>query len=214
MALQVDGTTVIDDSRNITNLGSALTVAQGGTGITSFGSGVANFLGTPSSSNLATAVTGETGSGALVFGTSPTLAGSITFTGNPIFNTFIKEKTTVAATAATGTVNFDLSTQGVVYYTTDASGNWTLNVRGDASNSLDSLMSTGEAVTLAFLVTNGASAYYQSGFEIDGSAVTPEFQGGSAHSSGNANSIDAYLTTIIKTGSGTFKVLQSLTQFA
>jgi hypothetical protein len=50
-----------------------LPVANGGTGITSFGTGVATFLGTPSSANLAAAVTDETGSGALVFATSPTL---------------------------------------------------------------------------------------------------------------------------------------------
>jgi hypothetical protein len=43
-------------------------------GISGLGSGVATFLATPSSANLASAVTGETGSGALVFGTSPTLA--------------------------------------------------------------------------------------------------------------------------------------------
>jgi hypothetical protein len=56
-----------------TGVTGTLPVANGGTGITSLGSGVATFLGTPSSANLATAVTGETGSGALVFGTSPTL---------------------------------------------------------------------------------------------------------------------------------------------
>ena len=53
--------------------GTALPVANGGTGITSFGTGVATFLGTPSSANLAAAVTDETGSGSLVFATSPTL---------------------------------------------------------------------------------------------------------------------------------------------
>lgn len=75
MAIKVSGTTVIDDSRNITNLGTPLAVDQGGTGITAFGTGVATWLGTPSSANLASAVTDETGSGALVFGTSPTLSG-------------------------------------------------------------------------------------------------------------------------------------------
>jgi hypothetical protein len=50
-----------------------LPVNQGGTGITSFGSGVATWLGTPSSANLAAAVTDETGTGALVFANSPTL---------------------------------------------------------------------------------------------------------------------------------------------
>lgn len=56
-----------------TGVTGTLPVANGGTGISSFGAGVATFLGTPSSANLAAAVTGETGSGALVFATSPTL---------------------------------------------------------------------------------------------------------------------------------------------
>lgn len=56
-----------------TGVTGTLPVANGGTGITSFGAGVATFLGTPSSANLAAAVTNETGSGALVFATSPTL---------------------------------------------------------------------------------------------------------------------------------------------
>lgn len=56
-----------------TNVTGTLPVANGGTGITSFGAGVATFLGTPSSANLAAAVTDETGSGSLVFATSPTL---------------------------------------------------------------------------------------------------------------------------------------------
>ena len=70
-----DGTNVVDAASYFTSLtlGSALPVASGGTGITSFGSGVATFLGTPSSANLAAALTDETGSGSAVFATSPTL---------------------------------------------------------------------------------------------------------------------------------------------
>jgi len=49
-----------------------LPVGNGGTGITSLGTGVATWWGTPSSANLASAVTDETGSGSLVFATSPT----------------------------------------------------------------------------------------------------------------------------------------------
>ena len=67
-----DVVTAVDYIPSLT-LGAALPVASGGTGITSFGTGVATFLGTPSSANLAAAVTDETGSGALVFATSPTL---------------------------------------------------------------------------------------------------------------------------------------------
>lgn len=73
-----------------TGVTGTLPVANGGTGITSFGAGVATFLGTPSSSNLAAAVTGETGTGALVFGTGPTISApvltlkSYTFAAKPV----------------------------------------------------------------------------------------------------------------------------------
>jgi hypothetical protein len=49
-------------------------------GISGLGSGIATFLATPSSANLASAITDETGSGALVFGTSPTLASAVATT--------------------------------------------------------------------------------------------------------------------------------------
>jgi hypothetical protein len=65
---------------------------------------------------------------------------------------------TVSATAATGTINFDADTQGVLYYTTDASADWTLNVRGSASTTIDSKLAVGDSTTVAFLVTNGATA--------------------------------------------------------
>lgn len=70
-----DGTNVVDAVTHLTSLtlGSALPVASGGTGVTSLGSGVVTWMQTPSSANLAAAVTDETGSGSLVFATSPTL---------------------------------------------------------------------------------------------------------------------------------------------
>ena len=110
-----------------------------------------------------------------------------------------EERTTVSATAATGTVNFDASTQGVLYYTSNASANWTLNVRGTSGATLNSILATGDAITVSFLVTNGSTAYYQTAFNIDGSAVTPKYSGGTAPASGNASSIDVYTYTIIKT---------------
>jgi hypothetical protein len=118
-----------------------------------------------------------------------------------------EERWTVSATAATGTIAFDASTQGALYYTTNASGNWTLNVRGDSGTTLNSVLNTGDTITVAFLVTNGATAYYQTAFQIDGSAVTPKYSGGTAPSAGNASSIDSYIFTIIKTANATFTVL-------
>jgi hypothetical protein len=126
----------------------------------------------------------------------------------------VTEKATITASAASGTVDYDVITQAVLNYTTDASGNWTLNIRGDASNSLDSIMDTGESITIAHLVSQGGTAYYNSAVTIDGSSVTPEWQGGSAPTGGNVSSIDVYTYTVIKTGSATFTVLAAQTQFA
>jgi hypothetical protein len=126
-----------------------------------------------------------------------------------------EERTTVSATAATGTVNFDAATQGVLYYTTNASANWTLNIRGSSGTTLTSMLAVGDAITVVFLNTNGATAYYPTVYQIDGTAVTPKWQGGTAPSSGNASSIDSYSLTIIKTAATpTYTVLGSQTKFA
>ena len=126
----------------------------------------------------------------------------------------LAEKATVSATAATGTINYDVITQAVLYYTSAATGNFTVNIRGDGSNTLNSIMDTGESITIAFLVTCTGSAYYNNAVTIDGSSITPEWQGGSAPSAGNANSIDVYTYTIFKTGDASFTALAAQTQFA
>jgi hypothetical protein len=123
------------------------------------------------------------------------------------------EVATVSATAATGTINYDVTSQSVLYYTTDASANWTVNIRGNGTTSLNTLMATGQAVTVVFLVTQGATAYYNNALQIDGSSVTPKYQGGTAWTSGNASGIDAYSYTIVKTGSAAFTVFAAQTQF-
>lgn len=124
-----------------------------------------------------------------------------------------QERTTISATAAGSTVNFDAKTQGVLYYTSNSSGNWTLNVRGDGSTTLNSMMTTGDALTVVFMATN-TTAYYANAFTIDGSAVTPKYQNGVAFASGSANAIDIYTYTIFKTADATFTVLAGQTKFA
>ena len=126
----------------------------------------------------------------------------------------ILEVATVSATAATGTINFDVTTQSVLYYTTNASGNFTINFRGSSGTSLNTIMATGESLSATFLNTNGATAYYNSVVQVDGSSVTPKWQGGTAPTYGNATSIDAYTYVIVKTGSAAFTILASQTRFA
>ena len=126
------------------------------------------------------------------------------------------EVVNVSATAATGTINLEVGSLGSVwYYTTNASGNFTLNFRKSSSVSLSTLLAVGQSVTITFLNTNGATPYYPTAFQIDGSAVTPKWQGGSAPAAGNASSVDAYVFTIVKTASTpSYLVLASQTKFA
>lgn len=150
-------------------------------------------------------------------GTATSFTAKQTFTGTSaiISSKFVNalEGVTVAATAATGTINYDVTTQSVLYYTTNASANWTVNFRASSGTSLDTAMATGEAITVVFLVTQGATAYYNNTVQIDGSSVTPKYQGGTAWTAGNVSSIDAYSYTIVKTGSATFTVFAAQTQF-
>lgn len=156
-------------------------------------------------------------------GKTLSVAGTATFTGTTTLTsptltnelaTGIRETSTISATASTGTINFDVSTQVVLYYTTNASGNFTLNFRGNSSTTLNSIMSTGQSLSATFLCTNGSTAYYNSAVTIDGNSVTPKWQGGSAPTSGNASSVDSYTYVIVKTGSATFTVFASQTKFA
>ncbi|MGE0677762.1 hypothetical protein [Pseudolabrys sp.] len=138
-----------------------------------------------------------------------------TFTAKQTFSDFLKlqralEKVNIVAdNPASGDNNIDILTASIHYFTTNTDTDWGLNIRGDGSNSLDSLMATGETVSLAVMVTNGSTAYKQNSFKIDGSAVTPEWLGSPAPDAGTPSKRDTYQFTIIKTGSATFIVQAS-----
>jgi hypothetical protein len=164
------------------------------------------------------------GSTAITSGATVTTIAGLTLT-SPAINTATvtkpilvapMERTSVSTSAATSTVTFDVNTAATQYITASATSNWTTNVRGDGSTTLNSIMTTGDAITVALLSTQGATAYYNTVVQIDGttSGVTIEWQGGTAPAAGNASSIDTYVYNIIKTASATFTVLASQTKFA
>jgi hypothetical protein len=162
---------------------------------TSAGSGTPLTLG-----NLT--VSGGTGS---FSGSANTLALTLNNAG---------ETVGISATPLVGFFSYEVSKQSIIYATANATNNVIVNFIGSSSTPLNNVLSIGQSVTVTLLLTNGATAYYLNGIRIDGVAVTPKWQGGTAPAAGNATSVDAYSFSIIKTANNTFTVIASLTKFA
>ena len=139
-------------------------------------------------------------------------ADAVAITGGSISS--ILEGSTITATAPSSTTNYDFKTQAVRYYTSNCTTNFTLNIRGNSSTSLDSVMTTGQVATMVLMVTNGSTAYYPNVLQIDGNTITPKTLNGIVIGSGNANSVDIYTLTIVKTASATFTAFVSQSKYA
>ena len=126
-----------------------------------------------------------------------------------------KEQAAISATAVAATTNIDVSTASVQITTGAPAANFTLNVRGSASVTLDSLMAVNDSITVTFECLNGAAnTFYANVYQIDGVGVTPKWLGGTAPSAGFASSANVYMLQIRKTAAATFTCIASLSQFA
>lgn len=199
-----NGSDFVKVSSTVINLASDVTgtlpLANGGTAAT-----------TAADARTSLAVPGT--AVANTFTAKNTFSGSTTALAELLTNA--SEVVTVSATAATGTINYYATSQSVVYLTSNAAANWTVNLTGASTPvTLDTLLSTGQCITLVLMVTQGSTAYYNNVVQVDGttSGVTTKWQNG-APASGNASGIDVYSYTVIKTGSATFTVLASQTAF-
>lgn len=223
---------------NLQNAIAAISLATSGTGSVTtasivsangFAGSVANPTTTPAFT-LSTTVSGilKGSSGALAaaaagtdfvapgtatnFSAKQSFAGSSSVVAMSITNA--AEVVNVAASAPAASQNFYMASGAVQYFTNNASANFTVNFAHSAGTTLNGAMAIGESMTCSMIVTNGATPYYANAFKIDGVTVTPKWQGGVAPSAGNANSLDAYTFTIIKTAANTFTVLAAQTKFA
>jgi hypothetical protein len=137
--------------------------------------------------------------------------GRITLNGeSKIFGVF--ENATISTTFITS-FTYDTLTQAVYFQNVALGSNFTVNLRGNSSTALNSALNTGESVTVALLVKNDNTTYYNNVIQVDGTTVTAIWQGGTAPTAGNASSTDVYTYTTIKTAASTYTVLAAQTQF-
>ncbi len=191
------GLTITDDTT--TNAARYLT-------ITSATSGTITAANT-SSTKLA--YNPSTGLLSLIAGT---FAGTTSATALKVPN--ITELAYVNASAPTATTNLYIATGAVQYLTSNATVNWTLNFAFSSGTSLNTAMATNDSISCTLIVTNSTTAYYPTAYTIDGTSVTPKWQGGTAPTAGDASALDVYTFVIIKTASATYTVLASQTKFS
>lgn len=164
------------------------------------------------------------GTSLLGIGNIPFIAAEVTLIGQQtltnktiarsVFSGGTKETIGIVAFAATGTVNYDVLTQQLLYWTSPALANWTLNVRGSASETLSSIMAVGETLSIVIMATNGTTPYYNNVLTIDSVSNVIKWESGTAPIAGNASSVDMYSYAIVKTATAAYTVFGAQTKFA
>ena len=139
--------------------------------------------------------------------------GIITARSGVDFSSLLREGVKITAGKLSDNTNIDLSNGMVHLFTTTETTTSTPNIRIDGSTSLNSKMGIGEAITVVIIVT-AAAAGYSAQLTIDGSAVTEEWNGGSAPSAGSSGGFDVYNHNIIKTADATYVVLSNHINYA
>jgi hypothetical protein len=175
-----------------TQVTGTLPVANGGTGITSFGAGIADWLGTPSSANLATALTDETGTGVAVFNVSPALTTPKITTGiqNASAATVISmDSSTFFAGAFSDEVTAIGNTGTAVTIDCDDGNVFTATLTGNCTFTLASANSTSNrATSFTLVLTNDGTASRTVAF----AGGTFYYPGGSISRTEDANATDIW----------------------
>ena len=156
--------------------------------------------------------TATLGNATLTLGSPTTTVGNLALNNATIEN--IQEPANITATAANATINIDILSNVVVYCTANATGNFTVNFRGNAGTTFNNAVPANVSVSASLVTAQGATAYYNSLVQVDGSTVVPKWQGGTAPTTGNANSTDTYVYVVMKSAANTYTILASQTKFS
>ena len=141
-------------------------------------------------------------------------SGNLTFAGTLTGGTIalLFEKANLVASSPPAITDVDLLTSTIQYWTSNATTNFTANIRGDAITPLNNILGVGQSSTVALIIPQ-STAYFANVIRIDNTTITPVWQGGTTVTAGNANSIDLYTFTIIKTANAIFRVFASQTRY-
>ena len=179
------------------------------------GYGITDFSGGATPVTTITNATASTssGTGALVVTGGAGIGGALYIGGKAVLGSYstvksMMESVTVGG-AASGAMAFDVMTQAVMYYPTAATANFSIAIRGNSANTLTSILSVGQSITIALLVTNGTTPYYLTGIQVDGATVTAKWPNAATPTAGTVSAIDSYTITVIKTAASTYTVLAS-----
>ena len=135
-----------------------------------------------------------------------------TFTAGANFDGILSEKFETVAGKLSDNTNIDLEDGMIHHFTTQETTTSTPNIRYSSSKSLNNMLSTGDSLTVT-VITTAAAGGYSANWTVDGSAVTEQWNGGSAPSSGGADGYDVYTITLLKTGSAAFTVFANVSNF-
>jgi len=187
------------------------------TGISGLGTGVATALGTAVDTTGGIGTIGTSGATVGLLNGANTLSNTQTFNGSSsAIATIIAnaaEPATINASAISSPLAYYFNSQSVYWSTANQTANWTVNFAFSSGTSLNTAMSTGQTMTAVLCALQGGTAYYNNLVQIDGSTVTPYWQGGTAPTAGNATGYDCYSYSITKLGSASYIVLATQSQF-
>ena len=225
LATSTAGNIIVYNSSGVpTSVAETGDVVISDSGVTAISSGVivdADIANTTITNSKLANASVTIGSTAIALGSSNTTIDGLTSITSANANvstklsvTSVSEPMLVSATAATGTVTINYLSNPSVFYTTNASANWTLNVRGNSTVTMNTSIAVGDVATVVFMAQQGSTAYFANVVQVDGTTITPKWQGGTAPTGGNASSIDSYALSILKTAANTYTVLASQTKFA